>query len=79
MKLLSLVRLRDPMDYSPPASSIHEILQARILEWVAFPSPGDLPNLGIEPTSVMSPALAGGFFMASGTWEVQQGANYKLR
>ena len=27
-----------------------------------FPSPGDLPNLGIEPTSLMSPALAGGFF-----------------
>ena len=27
------------------------ILQARILEWVAFPSPGDLPNLGIEPRS----------------------------
>ena len=27
------------------------ILQARILEWVAFPSPGDLPNPGIEPTS----------------------------
>ena len=25
------------------------VLQARILEWVAFPSPGDLPNPGIEP------------------------------
>ena len=30
-------------------SSVHGILQARILEWVAFPSPGDLPNPGIEP------------------------------
>ena len=29
----------------------HGILQARILEWVAFPSPGDIPNLGIEPRS----------------------------
>ena len=29
----------------------HGILQARILEWVAFPSPGDLPNPGIEPRS----------------------------
>ena len=28
--------LWDPMDYSPPGSSIHEILQARILEWVAI-------------------------------------------
>ena len=30
--------LCDPMDYSPPGSSVHEILQARILEWVAMPS-----------------------------------------
>ena len=27
----------DPMDCSPPGSSVHGILQARILEWVAFP------------------------------------------
>ena len=32
-----------------PVSSVHEILQARILEWDPFPSPGDLPNPGIEP------------------------------
>ena len=39
--------LCDPMDYR-----IHEILQARILEWVdPFPSPGDLPNPGMEPRS----------------------------
>ena len=30
---------------------VHGILQARILEWVAFPSPGDLPDPGIEPRS----------------------------
>ena len=29
--------------------SVHEILQARILEWVAISSPGDLPNPGIKP------------------------------
>ena len=29
--------LCDPMDYSPPGSSFHGILQARILEWVAIP------------------------------------------
>ena len=39
---------------SPPGSSVYGILQARILEWVAFPSPGDLPDPGIEPGS---PAL----------------------
>ena len=37
------------MDYR-----VHGILQARILEWVAFPSPADLPNPGIESGS---PAL----------------------
>ena len=42
------------MDYSPPGSSVHGIVQARILEWVAIPSPGDLPDPGIEPGS---PAL----------------------
>ena len=46
--------LCNPTDCSLPGSSTHGILQARILEWVAFPSPGDLPDLGIEPRS---PAL----------------------
>ena len=32
-------------------SSVHRILQARTLEWVACPSPGDLPNAGIKPRS----------------------------
>ena len=57
------------MDHSPPGSSIHGILQARILEWVACPPPGDLPDPGIKPASLMSPALAGGFFTTSATWE----------
>ena len=37
--------LCDPMDYSPPDSSVHGILQARILEWVAVSSPGIFPGL----------------------------------
>ena len=41
--------LCDPMDCSLPGSSVHRILQAKILEWVVFPSPGHLPNPGIEP------------------------------
>ena len=41
--------LCDPMDCSPPGFSVHEIFQARILEGLPFPSPGDLPNPGIEP------------------------------
>ena len=44
--------LWDPMDCSLPGSSVHGILQARILEWVAIPFfPGDRPNPGIEPGS----------------------------
>ena len=39
------------MDCSPSGSSVHEIPQARILEWVAFPSPGHLSGSGTEPTS----------------------------
>ena len=37
------------MDYSPPDSSVLGISQARILEWVAFPSLGDLPDQGLTP------------------------------
>ena len=37
------------MDCSPPDSSVSEIFQARVLEWVAISSPGDLPDLRIEP------------------------------
>ena len=33
----SRVQLLDPMDCSPPGSSVHGVLQARILEWVAIP------------------------------------------
>ena len=42
------------MNCSSPGSSVHGVLQARILEWVAIPFSGDLPHLGIQP---MSPAL----------------------
>ena len=38
---------------------------------LSFPPPRDLPDLGIEPTSPASPALAGGFFTTSATLEVQ--------
>ena len=41
------------MDYSPPDSSVHGILQARILEWDAISSSGDLPTPRIEPGSLM--------------------------
>ena len=43
-----------PMDRSPPGSSVRGILQARILGWVAFPPPGDLPDPGTETSSLLS-------------------------
>ena len=46
------------MDGSLTGSSVHGILQARILEWVAISSSRDLPDPGIEPESLISPALA---------------------
>ena len=36
---------------------------------VPFSPPGDLPNLGIKPASLASPALAGGLFTTHATWE----------
>ena len=46
--------LCDPVDCNLLGFSVHGILQARILEWMPFSSPGDLPDPGIEPGS---PAL----------------------
>ena len=46
-----------PTDCSPPVSSVHGILQARILSGLPFPSPGDLPNPGIKSMSPAAPAV----------------------
>ena len=65
----SLQSLCDPMDCSPPCSSVHRILQARILEWVAMLSCRGYswPRNWTHVSS--SPALAGGFFTSGTTWE----------
>ena len=61
-KLLQVcLTLCDPMDCSPPGSSVHGILLARILEWVAMSSSRGL--------SLIPPALAGRFFTTSSTWK----------
>ena len=68
MSAHSYLTLCNPMDCSPPGSSVHGIFQARILEWVAISSSRGFfrPNPGIEPlsfTSPMSPAFTCGFFL----------------
>ena len=55
-----------PMDCSPPGSSVHGILQTRILEWVAISFSRDLPYLGIKPGSLV---LADGFFTV---WAIRE-------
>ena len=56
---LSQVWLCDPMHYSPPGSSVHGILQTRMLAWVAISSSRVLVNPGIESAS---PEFAGRVF-----------------
>ena len=58
----SCVRLCDSIDYSLPGSSVHGILQAKVLSGLPFPSPGDLPDPGIKPRSPASSALTKVFF-----------------
>ena len=65
----SCTTLCDPIDYSPPVSSVHGISQARILECIAISYTRESFNPGLEPTSLASPPLAGGFFTTSATWE----------
>ena len=58
------------MDYSPPGSSVHAILQARILRWVAIPfSRGSSQSRDWTQVS----CIAGRFFTTSTTWEAHNG------
>ena len=50
--------LCNPIDYSPPGSSVLEFSKQEYWNRLLFPPPGDLPNPGIKPTSLASPALA---------------------
>ena len=67
--LQSCLTLCNPTDCNPPGSSVHGIIQARILSGLLCPPPGDLPDPGIELTA---PALAAGFFTTNATWEAQK-------
>ena len=56
------------MDYSLPGSSIHEILQAIILEWTAMLSSRGSSSPRDRTHVSMPPALAGRFFTTTATW-----------
>ena len=66
--MLSCLTLCDPMDYSPPASSVHGILQARIMEWAAVPFSGSSRPRDQTQVSL----FAGRFFTAWATREATQ-------
>jgi hypothetical protein len=76
--LHSCLALCDCMDCRPPGSSVHEILQAKVLRWVTMPSSSGSSQPRIEPTSLTSPALAGGFFTTSATREAHKIGNHRL-
>ena len=62
--------LCNPVDYIPPGSSVHGIFQVRILEWAAIShSSRNIPDPGIKPASLASPALVVKFFNTGPTWE----------
>ena len=65
LSCFSCVRLFcSAMECSPPGSSVHGILQTRILEWVAMPSSGDLPYPGNWTCISCDSCIAGRFFTA---------------
>ena len=63
-----LKQLCDPTDYSLPGSSVHGVLQARILKWVAMPSSRGSSLTQGWNLCLLSPTLAGEFFTTSATW-----------
>ena len=69
--LQSCPTLCDPMDYSPPSYSVHGILQARILQWVAIPSSRGSSQPGDWTQSTCISCITGGFFTHWATWEAQ--------
>ena len=66
----SYLTLSHSIDCTLPGSSVHGILQTRVLEWLPFPPAGDLPDPGIEPASPVSLALVAGFFTTEPTGKV---------
>ena len=67
--LQSSPTLCNPMDYSPPGSSVYGILQARILEWVYMPSSRGAAQPRDQTCLSVSPALTGGLFTTGTTLE----------
>ena len=68
--LQSCLTLCDPWTIACQAPLSMGFSRQEYWSWLPCPPPGDLPNPGTEPISLMSPALAGRFFTTSTTWKV---------
>ena len=64
--------LCNPVDSSPPGSSVHEILQARILEWVAMLTSRGSSWTRDQTCISTPPALSARFFTTSATWQANK-------
>ena len=65
----SCLTLCNPLDCRLPGSSVHGVLQTKILDGLPCPPPGAPPDPGMEPESLLCPALAGGLSTSSAAWE----------
>ena len=84
LSCFSCVWLCDPVDCGLPGSSVHGILQVRVLEWAAMPS--SRGSSQPRDRTYVSPALAGGFFTTEpcrcyvlGTWESRKRRDFLWR
>ena len=69
--LQSCSTLCDPKDYSPRDSSLHGILQAGILEWVAMPFSRGYSQHRYQTHTSWDSSLAGRFFITRATWQAR--------
>ena len=69
--LQSHLTLCNPVDCNPPGSSSVGFSRQEYWSGLPCPPPGDLPDPGIKPVFLMSPALAGRFFTSSAIWDAQ--------
>ena len=62
----------DPVNGSPPGSSVMGFSTQEYWSGLPCPPPGDLPDPGIKPRSLVSPELVDGFFTTRATWEAHK-------
>ena len=72
--LQSCLTLSDPMDYSLPGSSVRGFSRREYWSGLLCLPPGGLSDPGVEPASLLFPALAGRFFTTSAAWDAHTSA-----